>query len=318
MIGIRLGELYNKKKEILKLELLTKACKLDQHITIADINRTGLAFAGYLDHFAYNRIQILGNVETYFLGNLKSENIRQSILNILTKFDIPCFIITNGLTPPAEVLEECIKFDVPVFRTHLQTSDFVREIVAYLEEEIAPRISIHGVLLGIYGLGVILTGNSGIGKSECALDLIKKGHQLVSDDIVNIKKKPGGILSGFSNDFLEFHMEIRGLGIINIKHLFGVSSTLDKTNIDFVVQLEEWDTKKTYDRVGAPIFYENILGIEVPKIILPVKPGRNLAGLIEVATMKHRLKNQGYDTLKELNYSLNAKLEKNLKEKPSK
>ena len=270
----------------------------------SDVNRPGLALTGYLEYFAFERIQVLGNVEIFFLSKLPKEKIHEVIFNLLTHFNIPCFVVTNDLMPPLELLDECQKFSVPVFKTELKTADFIREVNAYLEEEIAPRISIHGVLLEIYGLGVIIVGNSGIGKSECALDLLHRGHQLVCDDLVNIKKKSGGMLIGFANNILKYHMEIRGMGIINVKQLLGVSSVLDRTNIDLVVELEEWKSDKQYDRLGINTLYENILEVNIPKLIIPVKPGRNLAGLIELAAMKHRLKNQGYDTIKELNQTL--------------
>jgi HPr kinase/phosphorylase len=308
MIGVKVKEFYEKNKEILKLSLLGEDMNLDidlnKFIMNSDVNRPGLALVGYLEYFAFDRIQVLGNVEIFFLRKLSPEKIREVIFGLLTHFNIPCLVVTNGLVPPIELLEECKKFAVPVFKTELNTADFKREVNAYLEEEIAPRISIHGVLMEIYGLGVIIVGNSGIGKSECALDLLKRGHQLICDDLVNIKKKSGGVLIGFANNLLKYHMEIRGMGIINVKQLLGVSSILDRTNIDLVVELEEWDADKQYDRLGINTLYENILEVNIPKLLIPVKPGRNLAGLIEIAAMKHRLKNQGYDTIKELNDTL--------------
>jgi HPr kinase/phosphorylase len=313
MASIKLQDIYEKKRKILNLEVLTENVNLDRNIMNSDVNRLGLALAGYLDFFAYDRVQVLGNTEIFYFNNLESSKRLEVIEKILKNFNIPCFISTNGLIPASEFLDICKKYKTPVLKTSMSTSDFVREMNAYIEDEIAPRISIHGVLLEMYGLGVIIVGKSGSGKSECALDLIYKGHQLVCDDLVNIKKKSGGILVGFANEILPYHMEIRGLGIINIKQLLGVSSILDKTNIDLMVELENWDSEKQYDRLGCAGIYENILGVDIPKIVIPVKVGRNLAGLVELAAMKHRLINQGHDTIKELDECLINHINKNKK-----
>lgn len=313
MASIKLQDIYEKKKKILNLEVLTENVNLDRNIMNSDVNRLGLALAGYLDFFAYDRVQVLGNTEIFYFNNLESIKRLEVIEKILKNFNIPCFITTNGLIPASEFLDICKKYQTPVLKTSMSTSDFVREMNAYIEDEIAPRISMHGVLLEMYGLGVIIVGKSGSGKSECALDLIYKGHQLVCDDLVNIKKKSGGILVGFANEILPYHMEIRGLGIINIKQLLGVSSILDKTNIDLMVELENWDSEKQYDRLGCSGIFENILGVDIPKIVIPVKVGRNLAGLVELAAMKHRLINQGHDTIKELDECLINHINKNKK-----
>ncbi|MDR0676010.1 MAG: HPr(Ser) kinase/phosphatase [Elusimicrobiota bacterium] len=304
MNGIKLQNIFDLKKDFLKLEVLTKDVPLNKIVMNSDVNRLGLALAGYLDYFAYDRIQILGNTEIFYFNKLSSKRRKGVIENILKNFDIPCFISTNNLIPAEELLIQAKKHNIPVLKTEMFTSNFVREMNAYVEEEIAPNISMHGVLLEMYGLGVIIVGGSGSGKSECALDLIYKGHQLVCDDMVNIKKKSGEVLVGFASDVLPYHMEIRGMGIVNVKQLLGVSSILDRTNIDLVVALESWDTNKQYDRLGCSGIYENILGIDIPKIIIPVKVGRNLAGLVELAAMKHRLLNQGHDTIKELDECL--------------
>lgn len=301
MLGVNIKDFYEKNKAVLKLEILTANIDLNRFIVNSDVHRPGLALAGYLEYFAFDRIQVLGNVEIFFLSKLPRQKICEVIFNLLSNFNIPCFVVTNDLIPPEALIDECKKLGVPVFKTVFKTADFIREVNAYLEEEIAPRISIHGVLLEIYGLGIIIVGKSGIGKSECALDLLYRGHQLVCDDLVNMKKKSGGVLIGFADTLLQYHMEIRGMGIINVKHLLGVSSVLDRTNIDLVVELEEWTQDKQYDRLGVNNLYENILDVKIPKLIIPVKTGRNLAALIELAAMKHRLKNQGYDTIKELN-----------------
>jgi HPr kinase/phosphorylase len=307
MKGLQVKDFFIQKQKEFSLEVLTGEIGLDKIITVSEINRPGIALSGYLEYFPYHRLQVLGNAEIFYLRTLSSQDIRKSLEKVF-QYNIPCIIITRSLDIPIELIEECKKAKIALLRTSLYTTKFISEASAFLEDVFAPSIGLHGVLVDVYGLGVLILGDSGIGKSECALELLKRGHKLVADDLVTISQKVGGTLIGKAGEIIKHYMEIRGLGVIDVKTLFGVGAILDKTIIGLVIKLEEWNKEKVYDRLGIDEEFEEILDILIPKMVIPVRPGRNLAVLIEMASMNQKLKNDGYNSVKNLNEKLVAYL----------
>jgi HPr kinase/phosphorylase len=303
MINLRLEELYLEQKDKLTLELVAGENGLQHKITVPDINRPGLALAGYFDYFAYERIQVLGRTELSFLQGLGTDRVRE-VFQKLLQWDVCCFIITQGLEPPRELMEASVDKDVAIFTSLMPTTKLIADLTIYLEDKLAPETSLHGTLVDVYGIGALILGKSGIGKSECALDLVERGHRLVADDLVDIKRTAERILMGSGPELIRHHMEIRGLGIINIKNLFGIGAIRDRKRIELVINIEEWDENKEYDRLGLDELVYNILDVELPRIIIPVRPGRNLSIIIEVAAMNQRLKKSGYHTAREFNKTL--------------
>jgi len=277
---------------------------LGKIITIPNLNRPGLAIMGFYDSFAYERIQIFGRGEVAAVNQLVAEKKLDSIKKLFT-FAIPCCIFTHDLCPGQEFFEAAEQAGCPLLQTDLSTSEFVTRLTRILANIFAPKRSIHGDLVEVYGLGILLLGNSGVGKSETALELIERGHRLVADDAVEMRCVNGNVLMGEgSNKIIGHHMEIRGLGIINITHLFGVRAIRDRKQIQLVVVLEEWDSTKNYDRLGNEEEYMEFLGVSIPKLEIPVKPGRNIPVIIEVAAMNERLKKMGYNSSKEFNRNI--------------
>jgi HPr kinase/phosphorylase len=290
---------YQEAKERLRLSLLSGGKGMAQHsITGVDINRMGMALTGYLKWFPHDRIQIVGKTECGFLETLPAPKRLASLSRVVTS-KLPCIVVTHRMKPPVELMHLAKREGVPVFATPVPTTRLISEISVYLEEKFAPETTVHGTLLDVYGVGVLLLGNSGIGKSECALDLVERGHRLVADDLVYIKRLANHILMGSRSEIIKHHMEIRGLGIINIESLFGVGAIRDKKRIELVVRLEEWDPKKEYERLGLTPAKYRIFDEEVPLCVIPVRPGRNLAVIIEVASMNHRQMKLGYFTAQE-------------------
>jgi HPr kinase/phosphorylase len=277
---------------------------LAREISIPDINRPGLALSGFYDSFASERIQLFGRGEAAYLRKLEAEGKNETIRRMFS-FPIPCCIFTHGLTPNPAFFEAAEQAQCPILQTDLSTTEFHGRLLRILLDIFAPERSIHGVLVEVYGLGILILGDSGVGKSETALELIKLGHRLVADDVVEIRCVSGNILIGTgANRIIGHHMEIRGLGIINITHLFGVGAIRDRKQIQLVVELETWDAKKAYDRLGIEEKYMEILGVSIPKLEIPVKPGRNIPIIIETAAMNERLKKMGYNSAKEFNKNI--------------
>ncbi len=303
MINLLVEEFYLEEKKKLSLELVAGREGLTRKITVPDINRPGLALAGYFDYFAFERIQVLGRTELSFLKGLGSQQTR-AIFDKLLQWEVCCFIITQGMEPPEELLQASEGKDVPIFKSLMPTTKLIADLTIYLEDKLAPETSLHGTLVDVYGIGVLILGKSGIGKSECALDLVERGHRLVADDLVDIKRTAERILMGSGPELIRHHMEIRGLGIINIKNLFGIGAIRDRKRVELVTTIEEWDETKEYDRLGLDELTYSILDIDLPRIIIPVRPGRNLSIIIEVAAMNQRLKKSGYHTAKEFNKTL--------------
>ncbi len=265
-----------------------------------EVNRPGLPITGYFDHFYNNRVQIMGKVEFSYLEKMTSEE-RKNALSRLFEKKIPCLIVTRDMEVPIEMTEVAEKFQTPLLKTDMSTSRFVSSIIAFLNVELAPRATMHGVLVEVYGEGILLLGDSGVGKSETAIELVKRGHRLVADDAVEIKRVSDISLLGSSPDVIRHFVELRGIGIVDVKHIFGVGAVKDVEKIDFIINLEIWQDKKMYDRLGLTTEYTDILGINIPSITIPVKPGRNLAVVIEVAAMNNRQKRMGYNAAEALN-----------------
>lgn len=297
-------ELLQEKHAEFKLELLAGAKGLERTISVIDINRPGLAVGGFFDHFRAERIQLIGRGEHAYLSSSGAENRKDVLKQFLAFKGLPCVILTRGLDVPRDLKEVCEEAGVPLLRTQWDTAQFISEVSVYLEDKLSPSTTVHGVLVDVYGLGVLLLGESGIGKSECAIELVKRGHMLVSDDVVNIQHHSGGILFGTSEETIKHHMEVRGLGIIDIRAIFGVGAILDKTRIELVIRLEMWEPNKEYERLGLEERTTDILDVPVPEVILPVRPGRNLAVLIEIAALNQRLKSKGQHSARELNQRL--------------
>ncbi len=268
-------------------------------ISTREVNRPALQLAGFFEHFDKERVQVIGNVECAFLDNMERKN-RQWVYDKLMSSGIPCLIICRGVDPDKDMLEAAVKYGVPVATTNMATSPFDAELSRWLHVQLAPEKTIHGVLVDVYGEGVLIMGESGIGKSEAALELIKRGHRLVSDDVVIVKKVSDETLIGTSPDMTKHLIELRGIGVIDVKALFGVESILDTANIDMVIQLEEWDKEKDYDRLGLEDHYIEILGNQVISYNIPVRPGRNVAVIVESASVNHRQKMLGYNAAQEL------------------
>lgn len=277
---------------------------LVREISVPELNRPGLALSGFFDSFASNRIQIIGKGEFAYLKQLEKEKRKENILRFFS-YTIPCCIFTHGLNPSSLFLEEAEKAGCPLLQTPLSSSEFSGRLMRALSNVFAEKKTIHGVLVEVSGIGVLIQGDSGVGKSETALELIERGHRLVADDAVEIRCVAGNILLGSgTNKVMGHHMEIRGLGIINITQIFGVGAIRDKKQIQMVVELEEWDSQKQYERLGCQETAVDILGVKISHIKIPVKPGRNIPILIETAAMNERLKNRGQNSAQEFNRNI--------------
>ena len=286
----------------LGLKVIHPAGKKSMHIGVADLCRPGLQFAGYFDVFANERPQVIGKTEMAYLESLPSD-VRGARLQRYFSYPIPCIVIARGMECPQALLEQAQRHDVPIYSTEDETSAFTGKAITYLSEALAPRVTQHGVLVDVFGVGVLITGESGVGKSECALELIKRGHLLVADDVVDIARV-GHKLRGESPEIVRDFMELRGIGIVDIKSIFGIGAILRKKTVDFVIHLEYWMPGKDYDRLGTRDKTMDILGVDVPLINVPVRSGRNLAMIVEIAARNWRLKNEGYNAVTELDRRL--------------
>jgi len=295
---------------VLELSLVAGEAGLGRPLTGWRIQRPGLAIAGFLPYIKPGRLQILGESELDYIQTLSPLERRQRFAAIAA-LPVAGFVVTKGLTPPPELLRECRRRNVPLFVSPATTSIVIQRVTGMLEESLAPRQTVHGVLVDVHGMGVLLTGESGIGKSECALDLITRGHRLVADDAVQISRLPSGRLVGRASNLIRYHMELRGIGIINIKHLFGVSAVRASQDVELVIALERWKPGEQYDRLGLSQETHEILGEKRPLMRLPVASGRNLAILIEIAARNELLKSQGYDAAREFTERVDAEIARN-------
>jgi len=276
-----------------------------------DVNRPGLQMVGFFDYFDNNRIQIMGKVEFTYLEQLHVEE-RVKKVEMLMSQRIPALIITRGLQIFPEMLELAEKYNVPLLRSETGTSAFMSALIAFLNVQLAPRRTRHGVLVEVYGEGILILGESGVGKSETAIELVKRGHRLVADDAVEIKRVSDKTLVGSSPEIIRHFVELRGIGIIDVKEIFGIGAVKDTESIDMIIHLEPWEDGKQYDRLGMVDEFTNIMGINVPSLTIPVKLGRNLAVIVEVAAMNNRQKRMGYNAAVELNNRLMNQMESQL------
>ena len=293
----------------LNLEVVYMPEKEEYFVESEDVNRTGLPLAGYFEYFPYERIQIIGKTEyTYFQNISKKE--REEVLDKFFSYEIPVLIVTRGLEVDKDIIKKAKKYQRIVLSSKSNTTRFINRLSNYLDSKLAPHVTIHGVLVDVYGIGVLIKGESSIGKSETALELIQKGHRLVADDAVEIRKVDESRLVGQAPELLKHYMEIRGIGIIDVKSLYGVGAIKNQKAIDLVIELDNWNQKKYYDRLGLDREYEEILGKEIEKLVIPVKPGRNTSMIIEVAAMNFRQKGMGIDAAKEFTEKLSQAIDK--------
>ena len=272
-------------------------------VNCARVNRPGLQMVGFYDHYEQARLQIIGKVEHLFLSQLDREERSRRLADFFRSSPVGV-IITTSIEMGTEVVELANKYRVPLLRTSRRTSDFMAALIAFLNVELGPRITRHGVLVEVYGEGVLLLGDSGVGKSETAIELLKRGHRLIADDAVEIKRVSATTLVGKAPEIIRHYVELRGIGIVDVRRLFGMGAVKETEKIDLVINLEPWENGKMYDRLGLDEQTTDILGINVPSIVLPVCPGRNLSVVIEVAAMNNRQKRMGYNTAKEFNKRL--------------
>jgi len=307
---ISIAELLAEKEAGLDLELLAGVGGLDRLVQVPRIQKPGLALAGYTKNLHPDRIQVLGSTELTYLEEITARDPERARQNIesLCALEICCFIMTKGQQAPQMLLSEVNRRGIPLLRTHHVSSTFISLITQYLEERLLPQTTIHGVLVDVLGVGVLLIGKSGIGKSECALDLVLRGHRLVADDVVKVRFKFPAVLFGQGSDLLHYHMEIRGLGIINIKHLFGVAAIRERKKIDLVIELAEWQDGAEYDRLGLEERTYNLLDVKLPIQTIPVRPGRNITGIVEVAARNQLLKEMGYHSAAEFEARLEQRM----------
>ena len=307
--GIKLSEIVEK----MNLKNLTPEVDMvEKEVNVPDVNRPALQLAGFYDRFDSNRVQIIGNVESRYVQTL-SEEQRKDTFEKLLQHPIPCIVFCRDIVPEESFLKTAVKYGVPIFNTVKQTSDFMAEIIRWMNVRLAPCISIHGVLVDVYGVGVLIMGESGIGKSEAALELIKRGHRLITDDVVEIHKVSDDTLVGTAPEITRHFIELRGIGIIDVKTLYGVESVKETQGIDMVIKLEEWDKDKDYDRLGLNEEYTEFLGNKVVCHSIPIRPGRNLAIIVESAAVNHRQKKMGYNAAQELYRRVQESIAKNKK-----
>lgn len=302
MLCVELEKIINR----FNLDIIVKGTE-NVKINVTDLNRPGLELAGFFDYFAYERIQILGKTEISFLKNV-SDNIKRQRLGKLLSYEIPCVIITRNLNPPKMLIDIAKKRKKWVLRTPKSTTSFISRLTSYMESELAPRTTVHGVLVDIYGIGILILGESGIGKSETAVELIKRGHRLVADDAVEIKQVSKNVLVGTAPEVLQHYLEVRGLGVINIKTVFGIGAVRKDIKIEMVVEMIEWDKYENVDRLGLKEEKIKILDSYVTKKTIPVRPGRNLAVILEVAAMNYKLQGLGYNAGEEFSEQVKMRI----------
>ncbi len=309
MNGVVVQELEQNREHRLELTLMAGRNGLNKTITHSQVQKMGLALTGFVQFINPERVQIIGNTEMAYFNTL-TPDMQEKVIREICNLPLSCLVITRGLEIPDLLLREADEKGIPVFRTSIRSFDFIERITKFLEEKLSARTSLHGVLMDVFGVGLLLLGKSGIGKSECALDLILRGHRLVADDMVHIQKRSSSSVIGSGFEVIQHHMEIRGLGILNIRSLFGVEAIREKKKIELVIELMEWDAHREYDRLGFEEEKFSILGVELPMLRIPVTPARNLTTIIEVAVRNHLLKVMGYDSALEFEKKLLRKMER--------
>lgn len=289
----------------LKLELLNQVDVEEMDINVSDINRPGMQFCDFYEYFAYERPQVIGKVEMTYLETLMPDR-RQQVLEKYMSYQLPCIVVCWGMQVPREMLEIATRRNIPVLRSREETTRFTFQVINYINRQIAPHVTRHGVLVDVHGVGILITGESGVGKSEVALELVRRGHQLCADDVVDICRVAENRLVGECPEMVRHFMEIRGIGLIDIRAMYGIGAVIRSKSIDMVIHMEHWDSKKEYDRLGLNEETTTILDVKVPYQVMPVRPGRNLAIIVEVAARNLSLKRMGYSAAKEMDRRLNA------------
>jgi len=307
MAELTIQDILNEEEAGLDLELLAGAGGLTNQVTVPRIQKPGLALAGYSINLHPDRIQVLGSTELSFLAEMPRDKAIAQIQH-LCAHDLSCLIITKGQAAPDYLLEQADAVNTPLLRTSHLSSNFISLITKFLEERLLPTSTLHGVLIDVLGVGVLLQGESGVGKSECALELILRGYRLVADDVIKVRLKLPSVIFGEGMDLLHYHMEIRGLGILNIKHLFGVAAIRERKKIDLVVELVKWEDNKEYDRLGLEEQVFPLHGVELPLLRIPVGPGRNISTIVEVAARNQLLKEMGYHSAREFQELLEKRM----------
>ena len=303
MQEISVDDVLQQYGEALALELVAGRQGCANTLTSSDVHRPGLALAGFLGLFTYDRVQVLGNTEMLYLVGLPPEKRRQ-VLETVFQFDIPCLVVTDDNEVLPEMVWVADQKDIPLLLTPYSTTKFAHLLSCHLDDVFAPRTAIHGSLVDVYGIGLLFVGRSGIGKSEIALDLVERGHRLVADDVVLVSRKLQGMLVGASGETLRDHMEIRGLGILNARTMFGVRAVRLQKRVELVVKLMEWDGSTSFDRIGLDEDWVSILDVEIPQVTIPIYPGKNIAVVSEAIALNYQLKIQGYNTAQEFNRRL--------------
>ncbi len=307
MAVLTVKELLERKGDNLQLELMTLGVDLEREITVPEISSPGLVLVGYVARFVSTRLHALGETEIAYLESLSRSERRKSLETFLS-YELPCVFVTKGLVIPQELLEIASEKRIPVLSSALSTSQFYRIITPYLEEAFAPSTTVHGSLADVYGVGLLFVGRSGIGKSECVLDLVERGHRLVADDVVHVTQRGSEVLIGRSDELTHRYLEIRGVGLVDISALFGIRSVRQQKRIEVVVELIDWESAKDIDRTGLDTRTRTILGVELPEVVVPLNPGKNITVVSEVVAMNHLLRYSGVDAAGELNERLVAKL----------
>ena len=303
----KVRDLLERKGDPLQLEALTGEVGLDREIPTAEASSPGLVLAGYTQRFAAHRLHVLGETEVTYLASLDAA-ARRRALETMFRFDLPCVVISKGQEPPAELLELARGKGVAVIRTRLKTAELYRRLKPFLDEAFAPATTVHASLADVFGVGLLFLGRSGIGKSECVLDLVERGHRLVADDIVHITRRGNDLLIGRGHELARHYMEIRGVGLIDIRALFGIRSVRQQKRVEVVVQLEDWDASREYDRTGLDSQTTVILEVTLPLVTMPLNPGKNLTVVCEVVAMNHLLRYSGVDAARTFNDRLLKRL----------
>lgn len=298
---------YKHTKERFNIELLNKEIDLNRPITEQNLHRPGLALAGFVDLFSYKRVQIVGNTEVQYMKKLTLEK-RRIAIEKLFGFDIPCVIFTNFNRPDPEIIELANQFNVPMFLSSLTTTKLSFLVSDFLDDQFAPRLSVHGSFIDVYGIGMLIVGKSGIGKSEVALDLIERGHRLVADDVVILTKKGEGIIMGAGTELVKHFMEIRGIGILDVRSLFGIRAIRFQKRLEVIIELEVWDENSEYTRTGLDNKTASIMDVEIQTVKIPIVPGKNITVISEVIALNYVLKHYGYDAAEVLNQRLKSKI----------
>lgn len=282
----------------LELTLLTASVDSPVPITVSDINRPGLAMAGFVENFLVERIQVIGQTEVALLESLTPE-VRREAIHRLLQFQVPCIVVAKDLDLPAELIDGAGRRGIPVLKTPLSTTPFIHELTAYLDDIFAPTVAIHGSLVDVYGVGLLFTGRSGVGKSECALDLVERGHRLVADDVVTVKRRHTSVLIGQANQTLGHYMEIRGIGLLDLQSIFGIRAVRFQKRIEVEVRLEDWDNTQAYERIGLDDNLTSHLGVKIPIVTVPINPGKNITVIGEVIALNYLVKAYGVDPARE-------------------